>query len=416
MQTRAFTLSLLALASSAAFAQSSPANSSVQLYGIVDAGVQHTTGYKGGSINALVSGIMDGTRLGFKGNEDLGGGWRAVFTLEQRIELDTGKFDNRPFSGSQLPDRVSKASLLGLPAQLQPVVNGVDAQIGATVGVNLNDSGFDRQSYVGLVTPVGAVLLGKQYTLGYEVAATFDTLKTQSALAAGQVAAIPSGIDIRTLNAIQYRIQAAGVTAALMAAAGEGSATTGKLYGAMAIYKNDLFSVGLGYNRRENERGDKSLTNFIGGASVKLGPGYLSSEYATIKDENPSALSGLGAALTPQIGAGAAGLVQGAFINALKQDARLYHIGYRLELGVNTVYVAFTRLNDKRPANADTDSYGVVYTYALSKRTDLNAVAVHFNNKGLGQAAPGQAGFLGGVTSVAGADSNTFALGMRHRF
>ena len=127
-------------------------------------------------------------------------------------------------------------------------------------------------------------------------------------------------------------------------------------------------------------------------------------------------LSGLSRTLTPQIGAGAAGLVQGAFIDAFKQDARLYHVGYKLDLGVNTVYLAFTRFNDKRPANADTDSYGVVYSYALSKRTDINAVAVHFNNKGLGQAAPGQAGFLGGVTAVAGADSNTYALGIRHRF
>ena len=166
----------------------------------------------------------------------------------------------------------------------------------------------------------------------------------------------------------------------------------------------------------ENELGDSSLTDLVVGASVKLGPGTVSAEFVDVKDDHPSGLSGLRTVLTPQVGAATAGLVQNAFINAFKQDARLYHVGYKLVLGLNTFYVAYTRLNDKRPADADTDSYGLVYSYALSKRTDINAVAVRFDNKGLGQAAPGQAGFLGGVTAAAGTDSNTFALGIRHRF
>ncbi len=67
-------------------------------------------------------------------------------------------------------------------------------------------------------------------------------------------------------------------------------------------------------------------------------------------------------------------------------------------------------------ANADVSSYGVVYSYALSKRTDLNAVLALFDNKGLGQAAPGQAGFLGGFTESAGTDATNVAFGIRHRF
>jgi len=43
-------------------------------------------------------------------------------------------------------------------------------------------------------------------------------------------------------------------------------------------------------------------------------------------------------------------------------------------------------------------------------------VLTHFNNKNLAQAAPGQAGFLGGVTASAGTDSNNWAVGLRHRF
>jgi predicted porin len=108
--------------------------------------------------------------------------------------------------------------------------------------------------------------------------------------------------------------------------------------------------------------------------------------------------------------------VQGAFVNALRQDARLFHLGAKRVDGPHTVYAAWTRYDDKRPANADTQSYGVAYSYAMSPRTDVNLVFVRFDNSGLGQAAPGGNGYLGGVTARAGANADSLALGLRHRF
>ena len=402
---------LLALAAASCAAQSS-----VTIYGIVDAGATSVSGLRNGTLKQLNSGIMDGSRLGFRGNEDLGGGYRTLFTLESRLELDTGGTNNRPPSGSQLPDRVSTATLMGLPGALQPVVTSVAGNIGNTVGVNLNNAFFDRQAYVGLVTPFGAVLAGRQYTPAYEMSATFDTLGTQSSLAAGQVGSLPAAVDIRLSNALQYRIQQGGITASVMAAAGENSTTTGHMWGGMVIYKNDLFSVGVGYNERKNENNQKSLNSLVVGASLNAGPGTVFAEYIRVKDDNPSGLSTIAASVTPVVGAATAGLVQNAFITAFKQDADAMHVGYRLSLGVNTIYVAYSRFDDKRPANADTSSYGLAYSYAFSKRTDLNAVATRFNNTGLAQAAPGGAGYLGGVTRAAGVDSTSLALGLRHRF
>ena len=118
----------------------------------------------------------------------------------------------------------------------------------------------------------------------------------------------------------------------------------------------------------------------------------------------------------PGAGPAAAALVADAFNNALRQDAQFAHIGYKMTTGANTFYVAYTAVNDKRASNADVATYGVAYTYSLSKRTDLNAVLTHFDNKNLAQAAPGQAGFLGGVTKSAGTDANSLAFGIRHRF
>jgi len=386
------------------------AQSSVTVYGVADAGLNYVTGLRGGSAKQLVSGIMDGSRLGFRGDEDLGGGYRAVFTLESRIELDNGSISNRPASGTQMPDRMSTATLMGLPGSSQPAVSAVAAGIAAAgfgVNVSANPAFFDRQAFVGLVTPVGAVLAGRQYTPAYEISASFDTLKTQSSLAAGQVASFPPSIDLRASNALAYRMQAAGFTASLMYGFGETgtSSTPNRFVGVMGMYKNELFSLGAGYNTRKNELGDKALTSTVLGGSLNAGPGAASVLFGRVKDDHPAGLSAaVPAPLLP------------AFTDAFKQDGRLYHVGYRFDLGVNTIYVAYTQFDDKRPSNADVSSYGMAYTYAFSKRTDVNLVLTHFDNKNLAQAAPGEAGFLGGVTESAGKDANNVALGLRHRF
>jgi predicted porin len=414
-------LSALTLASSAAFAQSTP--SSVTLYGIADAGVVHNTGVT--NKNQLVSGIMEGSRFGLRGNEDIGGGFRAIFTLENRTELNNGTVSNRPQSGSQLPDRFANASLLvptlcpAQPCAIQPAVSQVNANLAAQgLGVNLRNGFWDRQAFVGLVTPVGAVLLGRQYTPAYEVSAAFDIMGTQSSLSAGQVASFPASTEIRTDNALQYRIVFGGLTASAMYALGgvTNNSKANRLGGAMAMYRAGPFAVGLGYNQRNNDIGQKSLHSAVFGASADLGFGTLSALYVSFKDDNPSGVSTLGAGLITAVGPIAGPTLQQAYAAALRQDGKLMHLGYKMPLGPHTLYVAYSTFNDKRSFNADTSSYGAAFTYALSKRTDLNAVLTHFDNKNLAQAAPGQAGFLGGFTTSAGTDSNSLALGIRHRF
>lgn len=464
MKKASLALAVLAASTSAAWAQSS-----VTVYGILDAGVSTVTGLAGGSKKMLVSGIMDGSRIGFKGNEDLGGGYRAVFTLENRLEVDTGATSNAALSGGQLPDRWSKGDLIfpatslptfTLPANipaaqqaqiiggantiLRTVLNGTASAIAGNLGpsvagVNIGGARFwDRQAFVGLVTPYGAVLAGRQYTPAYEVNAEFDVMQTQSSLAFGQIAAIPGVIDIRQSNSLQYRIQTGGITASVMAAAGEGGTTQGHFLGAMVMYRSSDFSVGFGYNARENELGQKSLRSAVLGASAALGPGRLSLVVASFKDDNPAQLP---SAVYPGFLAAMEGTLKstmlqrlgpqaGALINAqinsqtllnqyktaFVQDSNGFGIGYRMNFGAMTVYTAYNRLNDKTRFNADTDSYGVVLSYAFSKRTDANLALTHFDNKKNGQAAPGATGYLGGVTSAPGVNSNSFAMGLRHRF
>jgi predicted porin len=416
-----FAASAFALVCSSASAQLSAPN--VTLYGIVDAGWVHTTGVS--NKNQLVSGIMEGSRFGLRGNEDLGGGYRALFTLENRTELNNGTLGSRPPSGAQLPDRFADASQLvpalcpAQPCAIQAAVSQVNASLAAGgLGVNIRNGFWDRQAFVGLVTPFGAVLAGRQYTPAYEVTATFDTLGTQSGLSAGQVASFPASTEIRIDNALQYRIVLGGLTASAMYGFGNvaNNSKANRFGGAMAMYKTGPFAFGIGHNQRNNDIGQKSLKSTAVGASMQIGPGTASALYASFEDDNPSGVSTLAATLTPAVGPVAAPILQNAYTVALRQDGRLMHVGYKMPVGAHTLYVAYSAFDDKRSFNADTSSYGAVFTYALSKRTDLNAVLVHFDNKGTAQAAPGQAGFLGGFTTSAGQDSNSFALGVRHRF
>jgi len=82
MQKKIIALAVAAVASSAAFAQSN-----VTVYGVADV---YAGGLRGAETKASVigSGGLSGSRIGFKGVEDLGGGTSALFTIEYAVAMD----------------------------------------------------------------------------------------------------------------------------------------------------------------------------------------------------------------------------------------------------------------------------------------------------------------------------------------
>ena len=160
------------------------AQSNITIYGIADAGL-HVSSNGEGTKTKLVSGIADGSRLGFKGTEDLGGGYKAIFNIESRIELDTGGNQAGNISDNQ-GFALSKGMVFPAPVpQLAPLAAGAlaAAQKAMQPAINVNKNGalFDRTSMVGLITPVGAILAGRMYTPAYEVFAAADTFETGTA-------------------------------------------------------------------------------------------------------------------------------------------------------------------------------------------------------------------------------------------
>lgn len=85
--------SLIALAVLAA-SGAALAQSSVTIYGRADlaVGAEKTLGKS--SESKVFDGGLTTSRLGFRGTEDLGGGLKATFQLEQRINLSTGQYTN----------------------------------------------------------------------------------------------------------------------------------------------------------------------------------------------------------------------------------------------------------------------------------------------------------------------------------
>ncbi|MEM5439367.1 porin [Paraburkholderia diazotrophica] len=67
------------------------AQSTVTLYGLIDEGINYTNNVGGKKLFELQSGTAQGSRWGLKGAEDLGGGLKAVFQLENGFNVNNGK-------------------------------------------------------------------------------------------------------------------------------------------------------------------------------------------------------------------------------------------------------------------------------------------------------------------------------------
>lgn len=123
--------SLLALALAGAFASTASAQTKVEVYGVLDGGLQSITradidGKSQSSTVGVQTGINYGNRLGLRGSEELGRGLKAIFVLENGYELDTGKMGGGKLFGRQ--------AFLGIEGQYATVAIGRLGTLGSTAG------------------------------------------------------------------------------------------------------------------------------------------------------------------------------------------------------------------------------------------------------------------------------------------
>ena len=153
---------ICALACLGALSGTAMAQSSVTLYGIVDTTLRYTShaDASGGSRFQMADGLVTGDRIGFRGVEDLGGGNKAIFTLENGFS---------PANGTLLQ----------------------------------GSREFGRQAFVGLSGQWGTLTMGRQYTVTHEMIASHDVFALANYAPDGMVGGNYSGA--RLDNTVKYR-------------------------------------------------------------------------------------------------------------------------------------------------------------------------------------------------------------------
>src|SRR6195952_4433837 len=234
MKKSLLALAVLTAASGAAFAQSS-----VTIYGKVDLGLVYDSG--AGKSVRISSGVTGGSRLGFKGVEDLGGGMKAAFQLE------TGYC--------------------------------ADSAAGAPNFCTGSNNFMGRQAHGDLTGSFGALSAGRQYSLGFNNIATIDPFGAGFAGQAVNVSAggiylmDPSGIRLN--NSVTYSTpNIAGFTGSLETAFGEqtGNWQGGRETGAGLNFASGPAYAGVTYYDLDNAAGTSAAKKVLTfGGSYDLG-------------------------------------------------------------------------------------------------------------------------------------------------
>lgn len=208
------------IVASGAFAQSN-----VTIYGVVDVGIsREDNGAAAGSVWRMDSGIQSGSRIGFRGTEDLGGGLKANFVLENGFSTDTGA--------------------LGQGGRL-----------------------FGREATIGLSGGFGAVKAGRQYNPIYKVIDNFEPFGTGLA---GDASRLFATYGSRMDNAIDYiSPNFGGFSAELAYGLGEvaGNTSGSRQIGGTIGYNQGPLAAALSYHRQNNPAGsDNAKTTLLAGA------------------------------------------------------------------------------------------------------------------------------------------------------
>ena len=326
--------SLIALAALAAVGAAS-AQSSVTLYGVVDIGYgSHKTETRNGTGTIKSSGVMDGAnagnRIGFRGTEDLGGGLKANFVVEQGIS---------PTNGSLFGVRSGAAGhqIAGFSAA------GGATQVHGSAGAYTTST--NRQSYLGLSSAnMGTVNIGYQYTVLYELATlsgyNIGSEGVQGADKAHLHGQYAIGSTVRS-NMIQYiSPNFSGFTARLQYGAG-GDREKFEAPGSIAN------TNGLTLDKQRK-----------GGVMLQYANGPISAgvAYTQAKTQSAAGIAGLGTvpAVLNVYGGAVSPANAGAVLTGQERTFKLFQVGGSYDFGVAKVAATYNRGKNGGAATAAT--------------------------------------------------------------
>jgi predicted porin len=353
--------SIIGMAALAAAGMAS-AQSSVTLFGLVDATISLGRGSVSDKTQLTNSGNL-GSRLGFRGTEDLGGGMSASFWLEAGLNNDNGA---------------------GAATNTNNQANG-GALTGMAGGQGLT---FNRRSTVSLAGGWGELRLGRDLVPQYLNWVTFDPFSNNGVGAAQTFISGNSFVGVtavRASNSIAYFLPSnlGGFYGQAMYYLGEnnsGPATDrdGSGGGVRVGYAKGPFDVALAVGRTKYAAGNVTQSNI--GGQWNFGVAKLMGQYS--RDKNDA----LGAT-------GTGGL-----------------IGTSIPVGVGEIRASASRYKVDTAGNPQTTRLALGYVHNLSRRTALYATIARATNNG------GAAQALGGSVTAKDASSTGYDFGLRHSF
>ena len=341
------------------------AQSSVTIYGIVDTGIEYFN-HSGPNDRSLarIPNITASvpSRLGFRGTEDLGGGAKAVFVLENGFGSDTG-------------------------------------------ALNYGGRMFGRQAYVGLSNQYGAVSLGRQYNMTFYALINADILGPNAYAISNLDSYLP---NTRSDNAVGYLGKfgawSAGATYSLgrdaagpagpqaTNCAGElaADARACRQWTVMAKYDDANFGVSASFDRMN------------GGPNASFG--LTNSNF----HDDRSSLNGYVQVAGAKIGAG---ILHRANFSAASFKSNLYYLGASYPLsGLWTIDGQVGRV-DIRDSDRDAVMIALRATYNFSRRTAAYVTAGQMRNHGTSAL-----GVSPGATTLPGKNQTGALIGIRHSF
>ena len=393
--------SLVALAALAA-ATTAFAQSSVTMFGIVDATFQYGKSSADKKTTLGNSGL-NSSRFGVRGVEDLGGGMNGSFHLEAGVNNDDGS--------------------LG-------ATNTNNQATGGTGGGGLT---FNRRSTVSLGGGFGEIRLGRDYTPHFWNHTFYDPFGTNgvgtsqllvNAQGGGNLIKNVNPTAVRASNSIGYLLPGnlGGAFGQVQFYLGENSSTAGTPAGnnkkdgsglsARGGYANGPISAAVGFGKTSyagasGAKNDVTTINF--GGSYDLGVVKLSALYDQDKVTNGAKGKGFLFGVNAPVGAGE---IRAAF-STYKSDvvsaataavpASATLLGTALT--TSPAIAAAGALNTPKSAK-----FAVGYVYNLSKRTAAYGTFARVSNKG------GAAASLNGSAPSQNNSSTGFDVGVRHSF
>lgn len=309
---------LIALATMSALTGVAQADSNVTIYGVVDGAVRtanHQTA-DGGRLSSVDNGLLQGSRLGFKGQEDLGNGLKAVFQLESGFNINNGTQDQNGGAFSRI----------------------------ATVG--LSDATY------------GTLTIGRQNSLAYDTILATDVYHSDASntVLAGYQAQLTG---MRWDNSVKYTNNFNNFNVGLQYSAGNEAGNTSRNsgYGVNAGYTASNWGV-QGVYQVARDTNDGTLGSFVGQKQNfwALGGNVAVAEKTTVFGQ----------------------YAHNKF-DVTNQTNQIYTLGVNQKLAGNwSVKGAATYDKQANVAEGNRKTVSAVLDYSFSKRTDLYA-AVDYN-------------------------------------